>query len=520
MRRTLHLIAIACFILAACSTATSIPATTTTTDTELGSRAGRIAAFSIFITQPTPEPLDTPPTSEPPEALDVEVEITAEPWGIVPGIIQFRGNPTHSWYGLGPVPYEPIVVWRYPDERMCSSSSVNSETTQWCGTGWTGQPVIWERADGVTEVIFGAYDRAVHFVDADTGLPTRPKFTTGDLIKGSVSLDPDGFPLLYFGSRDNHLRILSLASNTPTELWSLNSDEYPGIWNNDWDGNPSIVDGIMYEGGENGILFAIELNRAYDGEQVTVDPEILVTVEGWNQELLASVGDRNASIEGSVVVTGDRVYFANSAGRIVGVDISNVRSGQAPIVFDVWAGDDIDASLVVDLDGYIYAAIELERFLARSQEVGQIIKLDPADGSILWSVAVPPLPGGNGDGGVWATPALGLGVLYVPTHPGTLLAIDTNTGDVLWKDDIGYHAWSSPSVVDNMLVVATDCDAGGALTGYDLSYPRLPSEVWHTPLGSGCIESTPSVWKGAIYVGSRDGYFYKFASSDPSSASH
>ncbi len=79
---------------------------------------------------------------------------------------------------------------------MCGSSSVGGVSSQWCGSGWTGQPVVWERPDGITEVIFGAYDKAVHFLDADTGEELRPSFLTGDIIKGSVTLDPDGFPLL------------------------------------------------------------------------------------------------------------------------------------------------------------------------------------------------------------------------------------------------------------------------------------------------------------------------------------
>lgn len=489
-----------CFLAAACTPAVSSPSEIT-------------EAITTTSLAAAPAPSTTSTLAE------ESFETAGDPWGVVQGIAQFRGNPTHTWYGQGPVPHAPAVAWRYPETQMCSLSSVGAETKQWCGTGWTGQPVVWERPDGVTEVIFGAYDRAVHFVDAQTGLPTRDRFVTGDLIKGSVSLDPDGYPLLYFGSRDNKLRILSLASDTPTELWSLDANEYPGIWNNDWDGNPSIVDGILYEGGENGILFAIELNRSYTGALVEVAPEVLVHFEGWTEQLFSDTGDRNASIESSVAVTSDRVYLANSGGRIVGLDITNIRAGLAPVVFDVWAGDDIDASLVVDRDGFIYAAIELERFLPRSSEVGQVIKLDPDDGAILWSVAVPPITGGNGDGGVWATPALGDGILYVPTHTGHLLAIDVSNGDVVWKDDIGYHAWSSPSVVDETLIVAADCDLGGALRAYDLTDPRIPTQIWSSPLGSGCIESTPSVWKGAIYVGSRDGFFYRFDSTASSSPS-
>ena len=33
---------------------------------------------------------------------------------------------------------------------------------------------------------------------------------TGDIVKGSPTIDPDGFPLVYFGSRDNHLRVVAL----------------------------------------------------------------------------------------------------------------------------------------------------------------------------------------------------------------------------------------------------------------------------------------------------------------------
>ena len=110
----------------------------------------------------------------------------------------------------------------------------------------------------------------------------------------------------------------------------------------------------------------------------------------------------------------------------------------------------------------------------------------------------------------WATPALGDGVLYAATHPGDLLAIDTDTGEVLWTDAIGFHAWSSPLIVDDHLLVAVDCEAGGGLRAYSLADPTRPVRTWNLPHGGGCIESTPTVWEGRIFVGSRDGFFYAF----------
>ena len=64
--------------------------------------------------------------------------------------------------------------------------------------------------------------------------------------------------------------------------------------------------------------------------------------------------------------------------------------------------------------------------------------------------------------------------------------------------------WSSPVVVDDVLI-QTDCEGG--INAFDLSGGGRPTELWSIQVG-GCLESTPAVWDGWIYVGSRDGSFY------------
>ena len=495
-------------------------ATTTTGRPAAVSTVPATATSAVPETAPTPPPDPTAPprtvpaptttatttTTLPPRAEGtVPPSSVGRPWGEVTGLTMFRGNPTRTWYGAGPVPESPGVVWRYPDSAMCGQSSVGGEARQWCGTGWTGQPVVWERPDGVTEVIFGAYDKQVHFVDAATGRDTRTPFATGDIIKGSVTLDPDGYPLLYTGSRDGRLHVVALDRAEPAELWSLDADSVDGVWNDDWDGNPVVLDDLLIEGGENGWFFVVRLNRGYDGGQVTIAPEMLLAVPGYTDELIGRVG-RNVSIENSPALYGTRVYFANSGGRVVGLDLERVAEGDVPIVFDYWVGDDVDATIVVDAAGMLYVTVEMERFNDRSREVGQLLRLDPytAGDPLLWSVAIPPR--GGGEGGAWATPALHDGHLYAATHPGELLAVDIESGEVVWRDEIGWHAWSSPVVVDDTLLVAT---CAGTVRAYDVTDPAAPAPVWEAELGGGtCIESTPAVWKGRIYVGARDGFFY------------
>ena len=469
---------------------------------------------------PGPKPATTTTTTPPATMTTLPLRdpdtvpgwTVGEAWGSVDGLTMFRGSPTRTFYGTGPLSPLPVEVWRYPDSQMCSKSSAGGESKVWCGMGWTGQPAVYRRDDGKTELIFGAYDRAVHFVDGETGQDLRTKFATGDIIKGSVSLDPDGYPLIYFGSRDNQLRIVALDRDQPEQLWSLDANAVNGIWNNDWDANPIIIDDIMYEGGENGWFFAVELNREFlDDGLVNVDPEILLAMPGYNDELISKSG-RNVSIESSAVAYGQRVYFANSGGRVVGLDVSNIRSGEANVVFDYYAGGDIDATMVVDEDGFLYVSIEHEPSqmktveTARNLEVGQLIKLDPyTDGDPrIWGID---MTSGTFDSGIWATPALHSDLLYVNTHLGDLIVVDTASGELVWSDPVGWHSWSSPVVVDETLVVAT---CTGELRGYSLDNPRAPVRQWTIQVSESCIEATPAVLDGQIYLGSRDGYIRAF----------
>ncbi len=470
---------------------------------EGGTRAPLPTLATLASTTTLPPTTTTPPTT----TVAPTPGGVGAPYGSVAGLTMFRGNPSRTWYGAGPIPESLTVRWRYPDEAMCGNSPVGGEDKVWCGGGWTGQPLVWERPDGVTEVIFGAYDKHIHFVDAATGKDTRPPFDMGDIIKGTVTLDPDGYPLLYAGSRDANFRIIALDREEPTELWRLGAESVDGMWNDDWDSNPVVIDDMLYVGGENSWWFAIHLNRGTDADgRVTVDPEVVFSMPAFTDELVGAVGTQQ-SVESSTAVFEDRAYFANSAGRVVGVDIGRLPRGEASVVFDYWMGDDVDATIVIDEEGYLYVAAQVDLATARAAEVGQLVKLDPRnpDDPRVWGIDV---PAGGADGGIWATPALVDGLLFVPTNVGELLAVDTATGDVVWRDDIGIHAWSSAVRAGNRLLVAADCESAAALRIYDISDPDTPVRLSNNTFAGGCIEATPAVWKGRVYVSSRDGFFY------------
>ena len=481
------------------TTAPSIATTTAATTTSPP------ASTATTTTTTTTTTSTTTPTTEFPGLWDPEEVGT--PWSDrVEGLLTFRGSPTRSYYGEGPVPSAPSVAWRFPRQGgMCSLSTTGGETTTWCGTGWTGQPVVWEREGGIW-LAFGAYDRAVHVLDGLTGERRRNDFVTGDIIKGTITVDPDGFPLLYVGSRDGYLRALAL--DRPTELeevWRLSARAVsPTKWNDDWDGAPLLLDGLLLEGGENSQFHVLQMKRSFDPEGlVQVDPVMLFNTPGWDDDLIRAVGN-NVSIEGSVAVSGNTVYFANSGGLVQGWDLTGLADGKEPVqTFRFWMGDDVDASIVIDEAGALYVAAEYERGLERSLEVGQIVKLDPTkpDDPLVWSIA----DSERRPGGVWGTPALRRGLLYVATDGGRLMAIDRDTGEVQWTKRLPGPLWASPVVVDDVLIQG---DCGGTLRGFDVSDPTVePEQIWRVELG-GCIESTPAVWRGWIYIGTRAGALY------------
>ena len=147
--------------------------------------------------------------------------------------------------------------------------------------------------------------------------------------------------------------MVALDRPEPETLWSIDAGtSVPRpLRNDDWDGAALVVGDHLLEGSENGWLYVIRLHRGYDRRGlVTVDPEVVATIPGFDDELLAALGDQEVSIENSVAFRKGIAYFANSGGLVQGWDLGDLLSGgdQVEQVFRFWVGDDVDASIVID----------------------------------------------------------------------------------------------------------------------------------------------------------------------------
>ena len=126
----------------------------------------------------------------------------------VKGITTFRGNNYRENASFGTVTITENKLTKIWTNKI-------GKTDNWTGIGWNGQPAIitWDddvkikmniydkfkEKENFTEVIYGGLDSYIHFYDLETGDETRDKIKIPSAIKGSVTIDPRGYPLLYVG---------------------------------------------------------------------------------------------------------------------------------------------------------------------------------------------------------------------------------------------------------------------------------------------------------------------------------
>jgi outer membrane protein assembly factor BamB len=92
-----------------------------------------------------------------------------------------------------------------------------------------------------------------------------------------------------------------------------------------------------------------------------------------------------------------------------------------------------------------------------------------------------------------------------------VLGLDRTTGQERWRFHL-VRTWSSPIVVDDVLVIG---DCTGNLYAYDVADTQvMPTNLWGMKVG-GCIESTPAMWKGVLYLADRQGKLHAIGATSP-----
>ncbi len=439
------------------------------------------------------------------------------------GVITFRGNNLRNGGGYGTLNLKSgklSTAWR----------KIVKEDPKWGGgAGWTGQPVLikWpenlkkhmnikpyfkNKADFV-EVIYGSLNGHIYFLDFKTGKESRKPIYLGNSIKGSVSIDPRGYPLLYVGEgiptkRKQQFKIFNLINQK--QLFSTIKDRLaPRGWSG-FDSSPIVNpdSDMVVVAGENGVIYFIKLNSQFN--EVSGDMKIKPQVYKY---IIRYKKKTKLGYEASLSAYKNLLYFADNSGFLHCIDLRNLKH--------VWLldfKDDMDASPVIDFENgipYIYIGNEVDK--QGPKGMAMLRKVHGLSGKIMWERKFPCASIPDHNGGFLGTPYIPQGknsnfIVVSFSHykhfsHGATLAINKKNGRTKWERKLYMHSWSSPLGMytakgDLYLVQADSSGHVSLIRGKD-------GKKIHSIFLRKTIEATPVFYDNAIIVADRGKSFYR-----------
>lgn len=452
----------------------------------------------------------------------------------IPGVLTFRGNNYRNGgaYGTPDVVDKKLtVLWKK------KIGEIRGEGSYWPGAGWTGQPLLvqWPKQtkiamgladkfvndDNFVEVIYPVFEGKIYRLDLATGEETKPPINVGWGFKGTASVDPRGYPLLFAGQGLNdtngtygpwRYRVFDLIQNK--EVWHLSGLD-PAAPRREWGAfdSSALIDpksDTLIEPAENGLIYKIKLNSSYDpvAKKVSINPQV-------TRLRYAVPGNIRYGIENSAAAYRNLMFAADNSGKLFSWDATTLQM--------LWmrdVSDDTDASLVVSPEEggvFLYTGNEVDNRIGDGgkDSITNIRKIDAMTGKQVWQYDIPAYYTGI-NGGVLSTPALGTGAsadmvffsVSRTTGPreGDLVALDKKSGGVIWRRHLANYSWSSPTIVTSSSGTQYGIltDSAGIMHVFD---PQTGKDITTISLGKN-VEATPSMFGNTLVVASYDRNIY------------
>lgn len=175
----------------------------------------------------------------------------------------------------------------------------------------------------------------------------------------------------------------------------------------------------------------------------------------------------------------------------------------------------VDAGLILEwrterLNHGEYAASKSSPAVYRDKlfvglDTGALVAVDRETGEVIWSFYTR-----ISRNGIHGSPCVdsGRGLVYIGGYDGWIYAVDIDSGKKVWENRLGSYIGSSPTLYEDVVYIGVEMDKpDGYIVGVEADTGR---EVFRTdPLGDH-PHSTPSVdpVSGCVFIGENDGDLY------------
>ena len=463
--------------------------------------------------------------------LASSVGVFPEKYTETEGILTFRGDNLRSAPSFGLVDMKSKTI-----DQIWSVNTPGNGSIWGGGSCWTGQPAIVHWSDATKnamnlkakfkakknfiEVIIGTMSGKVYFLDLQTGEQTRDPIDTKNPIKGSVSIDARGYPLMYVGQGiDTNGRVGIHLYNliNQKELYYINVHDSRAP--RGWPGCDSSAlfnrnDDTMFIPAENGLVYKLKLNTKYSAAKKTLTIAPKQTL--FNTKPSYSGSADRLGIENSAAAYKNMLFFGDNNGtvRCITTDMK--------LKWKYKNLDDTDASIVLAIENgkpVLYTGCQVD--LQGSPAYSRFVKLDGLTGKVIWKhdfKCYSRYGSSPSNGGFLGTPVNGkkdmsnLLIFTLCRYPtfdtGAMIAVSKKTGKTVWENEMTTYAWSSP--VD----VYTKAGKGYIVhvdrSGNARIIEGTTGRILYKKNFDSYVEASPAIYNNVMVIASRNSKIYGF----------
>jgi len=448
------------------------------------------------------------------------------------GVLTFRGDAFRQNAACGTVGDGDIstmsILWKADMGRVKASDG-----DYYYGAGYQSQPAIikWstlvrelsnisdekKAVTGLKEVIMPGMDGNIYFLDLSDGQPTRKAIKLGYPMRSAPSIHPLSFPVMAVGQYAR--KMASGTGKIGLRFYDLLTQKQLYLMDG-LDGNSkrpyytvgsfetsSLMDAVsdtMISLGTSGMVYLTRMHTEFsknDGT-ISITPEsITMTSRTQDQK------NKNTAVESSMAAYQHYMWYADMEGILRCVDTDTLQT-----IWAVDTGDSVEAAIALRQDEngdlWLYTANELS---LRSKGDVSISCYNALTGACRWTQSMPVTKSKKYTAGVKASPVIGQndldGLVYFSVSgaqrdgkavSGMVIAMDAETGDIIWKHDTSGYVYSSPVAVysDSGMGWIIQADSTGelhlinGLTGGTVSTLKI----------EGSFESSPAVYNGTLVI--------------------